>query len=77
MSDQSWWKLKDGNYIRSGAVTMVYTEQEGSNWELEVDVPGTASAPAGLRLAGSWANQAAAQEAARELVHGIDPSTFD
>jgi hypothetical protein len=40
-------------------------------WYLEVDVAGS-----GVRLNGSWASEADAQEAARELVQPVDPGTY-
>ena len=73
MSERAWWKLKDGNYVRPEACISVYAMPgAGTDYELEVDISG-----AGHRLAGTWSSQAAAQEAARELVHGIDVATFD
>lgn len=67
----AWWKLADGNYVNPAQCSSVYPQGSGTTWNLEVDVDGV-----GHALSGTWTSQAAALEAARKLVQGIDPGTF-
>lgn len=68
-----WWKLADGSYVNPDKATSVYAIAAGGGlYKLQVDLGST-----GVDLNGTWPSEADAEEAARELVRGIDPALFD
>jgi hypothetical protein len=66
-----WLKLPNGNFVNTAQARSIYAVNDSGTWYLEVDVAGS-----GVRLNGSWASEADAQEAARELVQPVDPGTY-
>lgn len=67
-----WVKSDTGDYINTDHLLLVTATGSGSSWSLQ----GTTVTGQQPALAGNWASQAAAQEAARELIDGVDSSTF-
>jgi hypothetical protein len=74
-----WWKLAKvgtsdvGAYVHGDLVKLLFADADGSTWVVR------AADDIGLSpqstLAGTYTTQAAAEDAIRRLVHGIDPST--
>lgn len=63
-----WVSNVNGDYVNLDAVTLLTVVQSGSNWRI--------SGPTGQWILGVFTTQADAQDALRELVHGVDPSTL-
>ena len=72
MSD-TWLKTDTGAYVRSGAYRAIYAAGSGSSWTLWLDLN---DGSAQTSLSGTFTSEAAAEEAARRIVHGVDPGTF-
>jgi hypothetical protein len=67
-----WVKTNSGNYTNLDHCLALEVIGSGSSFSLQA----TAISGALPVLAGTWATQADAQEAARELVDGVDSSTY-
>lgn len=67
-----WVKSSTGDYINTDHLLLIVAVGSGSSWTLQATTV-TSQQP---DLAGNWSSQAAAQEAARELIDGIDPATY-
>jgi hypothetical protein len=62
-----------GGYVNSDRVFVWQLEEPTSNvWVIR----GYLETGTGVTLAGTWSTQAEASEALRELVGGVDPSTY-
>jgi len=69
----TWLKTDTGTHVRLGAYRAMHAEQSGSNWHLWLDLnDGSGS----VSLSGTFSSESEAEEAARRIVHGIDPETF-
>lgn len=68
----NWVKLSDGNYVNLDHCLSMYGSGSGSTFYLNVQLDDSTS----HQINGVWATGAAAQEAARRIVHGVDPGTF-
>ncbi len=69
-----WWETAEGNYVHGETGVVVLAEETGiPDWRLRVSTTGAVSGP---RLKGIYATQADAQEAARKLCQGVDPTTI-
>lgn len=64
----SWLLLNTGDYVNLDAINTLTATQVGSIWLIKA--PGT------LTLPGTFATQAAAQDAIRKLVKGVDSTTL-
>lgn len=67
-----WWKTSTGSYVNSAFARSAYAISLSgtSSYVVEVDIAGTS-----VVLSGIYATQSLAQDAARDLVQGFDPST--
>lgn len=64
----TWWKMLDGSYVNSGATsTLAAHEVSVGLWRVQAD---------GVSLAGSYVSEVDAEDAARKLCQGFDPSTI-
>jgi hypothetical protein len=72
MSD-TWVKTDTGTHVRLGAYRAMYAAQSGSNWHLWLDLN---DGSAQVSLNGTFTSESEAEEAARRILHGIDPATF-
>lgn len=66
-------KDTNGGYINADQITGAYAEYDSTNYRIKVSVVGETT---DVYLSGTWASQAAAQEAIRELFGGVDPATY-
>jgi hypothetical protein len=67
-----WWESAAGNYINGETGIVLWVELTGvPDYRLRVGPTETT----GVRLVGTYATEADAQEAARKLCQGIDPTT--
>lgn len=64
-----WVQLTNGNFANLVACQYLYAVLDNSQWVLRTS-PGTGT------LVGTYASEAAAQDAARRLVTGVDPSAY-
>lgn len=62
-----------GGYTNSDHIQGVWAFNDSGNWKIQCSINGVA---APTTLAGSWASQAACQEAMREMFDGVDPATY-
>jgi len=67
-----WWLDFFGDYINSAALGALVAEGSDTTWHIR---PLWMDGTEGPILAGEYASQAAAQEAIRLLVHGVDASS--
>lgn len=67
----TWVKLKDGAYTNLRHVVSVYADWDASAETWRVGFVGLPSADATVHFDGSYVSQAAASDAARELVNGV------
>ncbi len=67
-----WAKTSTGNYTNLDHCLVLEVIGSGSSFNIQA----TATSGATPVLAGTWTTSAAAQEAMRELVDGVDSSTY-
>lgn len=71
-----WVETDTGDYVNVSALaSKVLATGGGGSWSLQLKTT-EGSGVTTYNLAGTWASQADAQDAARKLLDGIDPSTY-
>jgi hypothetical protein len=66
-----WWELEGNDgFVNARQVTGLLTIQDGGTWKLR-PTPGFTSS-----LKGTYASEADAQDQARKLTQGVDPSSI-
>jgi hypothetical protein len=71
--NDAWLKTDTGAYVRLGAYRSIYATGSGTTWNLWMDLN---EGGGSVSLNGSYVSESDAEETARRLVRGIDPSTF-
>jgi len=66
----AWWKTSTFAYVNSDQIGSIWVTGVGSTWYIHVWFP---EADQDIALEGQWTTQAAAMEAARQLVQGFTP----
>lgn len=66
----AWWLTASNAYANSTDVSTVYVTGSDTTWHLNVSLGSGLGDD--ILLNGTWASQAAAMEAARQLVQGFD-----
>lgn len=67
-----WIKNEDGNYINPDTMASIWAVAVAPIWKVRAG----AWNEDGWFLNGTWSTEAAAQEAIRELIDGVDPATY-
>lgn len=69
-----WLKHSNEGYINTEECFLITPEEEDTTWYINAYYDPATNGK--VRLAGSWTSQADAATVLRELVEGIDPSTY-
>lgn len=69
----SWWKTQAGDYFNPAHLGAAFSVLDDGVWRIGVTFAGGDGTT--FHLSGTWATQAEAQEAIRQLVHGFDPAS--